>query len=82
MKPTDQHFPVVLFIMFYKATLTKPILWMYKSYSLTVQIKATEQHFPVALFITLFDGMWTKYSSVTIQMEAFWHSSLCYATNL
>ena len=82
MKPTDQHFPVVLFIMFYKATLTKPILWMYKSYSLNIQIKATEQHFSVALFITLFDGMWTKYWSVAIQIKALSHSSLCRATNL
>lgn len=66
---TEQHFPVVLFVMFYKMTLTKPILWMHKSYSLTIQLKATDQHFPVIPFITLFDGLWTKYSSVTIQME-------------
>ena len=51
MKPTEQYFSVVLFIMLYKVILTLS-LWM-KSWSVTIQVKATEQYFSVVLFIML-----------------------------
>ena len=54
MKPTEQYFPVVLFIMLYKVVLTfetvDKILWC----NVTIQMKATEQYFPVVLFIMLY----------------------------
>ena len=49
MKATEQHFPVVPFIMLYKVVLTVPS--MNEILNVTIQMKATEQYFPVVLFI-------------------------------
>ena len=51
MVATEQHFPVVLFIMMYNVVLLLS-LWM-KSLSVTIHMKATEQYVPVVLFIIL-----------------------------
>ena len=52
MKPTEQYFPVALFIMLYKVILT------FESVDEIIkrdhQMKATEQYFPVMLFIMLY----------------------------
>ena len=52
MKATEQYFPMVLFIMLYKAVLT------FESVDEILrcdnQMKATEQYFPVVLFIMLY----------------------------
>ena len=50
MKATEQHFPVVLFIMLFKVVLTLFGLWM-KFESVTIQMKATERYFPVMLLL-------------------------------
>ena len=47
MKATGQYFPVVLFIMLYKAVLTFESVD--EVLSVTIEMKATEQHFPVVL---------------------------------
>ena len=52
MKATEQHFPVVLFIMLYKVVLTFESVD--EILSVTIQMKATEQYFPVVLFIMLY----------------------------
>ena len=52
MKATEQHFPVVLFIMPQRLFLLLRSLWM-KSIGVTIQINANEQYFPVVLFIML-----------------------------
>ena len=47
MKATEQYFPVLLFVMLYKAVLTfESVTWM-KSLIVTIKMKATEQYFPV-----------------------------------
>ena len=52
MKATEQHFPVVLFIMLYKVVYTFESLdEILKCY---IQVKASEQYFPVVLFIMLY----------------------------
>ena len=51
MKPINQSFLVMLFIMLCKVILTLS-LWT-KSLSVTIQMKAIEQCFPVVLFIML-----------------------------
>ena len=52
MKAIEQYFPMVLFIMLYKVSLT------FESVSEIpergIEMKATEQYFPVVLFIMLF----------------------------
>ena len=53
MKGTEPYFPLVLFMMLYKAVL------IFESEDeilkcLTIQMKATEQYFPVVLFIMLY----------------------------
>ena len=52
MKATEQHFPVVLFIMLHKMVLT--FEFVDGILSVTIQMKATEQYFPVVLFIMLY----------------------------
>ena len=49
MKATEQHFPVVQFIMLYKVALTFESVD--ESLSVTIQMKAIEQYFPVVLFV-------------------------------
>ena len=53
MKASEQHFPVVLFIMLYKVVLTFESVDEIQR--VTIQMKATEQYFPVhvVLFIML-----------------------------
>ena len=52
MKPIEQYFPEVLFIMLYKVVLTfESVDEIHKSYCVTIQMKVTEQYFPVVLFI-------------------------------
>ena len=53
MKATEQYFPVVLFIMLYKAAQAVESLWM-KSHGVTIRKKAPEQYFPVVLFVLLY----------------------------
>ena len=57
MKATEQYFPVILFIMLYKAVLNwvcgwNPKVWPLKD--VTIQRKATEQYFQVVLFTLLY----------------------------
>ena len=51
MKATEQNFPVVLFIILYKAVLTFDSV---DDIGVTVQMTATEQHFHVVLLTVLF----------------------------
>ena len=53
MKATEQYFPVVLFIMLYKLTLTSKSVDKILKCDL-IQMKVTEQYFPVMLFIMLY----------------------------
>ena len=53
MKATEQYFPVVLFIMFYKVVLSfESVDEILKC---DIQMKSSEQYFPVVLFIMLYD---------------------------
>ena len=51
MKATEEHFPMVLFIMPYKVVLIFESLD--EILNVTIQMKATEQYFPVVLVIML-----------------------------
>ena len=50
MKATDQHFPVVLFIMLYKVVLG------FESVDQILECDHSDQYFPVVLFIMLYKG--------------------------
>ena len=52
MKATEQHFPVVLFIMLYKVVYTFESLD--EILKCDIQVKATEQYLPEVLFIMLY----------------------------
>ena len=52
MKATEQYFPVVLFIMFYKVVLT--FEFVDEILKCDHSMKATEQYSPVVLFIMLY----------------------------
>ena len=45
----EEYFPVVLFIILYKALLT------FQSVNVTIQMKANEQYCPAVLFIMLYN---------------------------
>ena len=57
MKATEQYFPVVLFIILYKAVLTFESVD--EILSVTIQMKATELYFPVVLFVMLYEMVLT-----------------------
>jgi len=52
LKANEQYFPVVLFIMLYKLTITFESVD--EILRVTTQMKASEQYFPVVLFIMLY----------------------------
>ena len=58
MKVTEQHFPVVLFIVLYNVVLAFESLD--EMLNVTIQMKATEQYFPAVLFIVPYKVLLTK----------------------
>ena len=59
MKSTEQYFPVVLFVMLYKAVLTFESVGEILKCAHSNEIY-TEQYFPVVLFIVLYKMVLTS----------------------
>ena len=75
MKPTEQYFPVVLFITMYRMVLTfesvdEILKW-------TIQMKPTEQYFPMVLFIMMYRMVLT-FESVDETLTCDHHSNESY----
>ena len=62
MNATEQFFPVLLFIMLYKAFLSFESV--YEILKCDIQVKANKQYFPVVLFICCIRRSFNRFETV------------------